>query len=131
MGDQRIATGRLDQRISRLDAARTLCLFNHSQSDSVLDASSSIEILQLRIYIGFNPEALWEPVESDEGRVPDMLSDGIDSRRRHDGSGYGGHGNDRLENQKGQQCRERQQRQISTSTRPDVKALSQRVSRRQ
>lgn len=109
MGDQRIATGRFDQCISWLDAANTLCFFNHSQSDSILDTSSGVEIFQLRIYFGLNSEALGKPVESDEWRVADMLSDDIESRRRRYGrGGYGGHGKDRHKNRKSLQSQQRQ-----------------------
>lgn len=92
MEDERVAAGRFDQRISGLDASGALCLLDHSQGDPVLDASAGIEVLQFRIHLRLDPEAFGQPVQADEGRISDVLRDGIESQRRHGGSGYGGHG---------------------------------------
>lgn len=91
MKDQRVSAGRLDQRVSRLYAAGALRLFDHAQSDPVLDASPGIEVFQFRIYGGLDPETLWESVQPDKRGVADVLGDGIESQRGHGGGCYGGH----------------------------------------
>lgn len=91
MEDQRIPTGRLDQGISRLYAAGSLGLFDHSQSNAVLDTSSGIEILQFRIYSSLDSKAFRKPVQSDKRGIADVLCNGIEGQWRHCRAGYGGH----------------------------------------
>ena len=54
IGDQRIATSRFNKSVSRLYTPGLLCRLDHPQRDSVLDASSSIEIFQLGIDLSFD-----------------------------------------------------------------------------
>ena len=67
MYDLRVTASGLDEGIARFDSPTLLCLLDHAQSYSVLDAASSIEELGLDVDIGFDSKRLGQLVQSDEG----------------------------------------------------------------
>lgn len=87
----RVTTGRLDQRVARLDAPGFLRLFDHAQGNAILDASSRIEVFQLRINGRFDSQTLRKAVETHQRGVSDVLRDGIQGHRRDARGGDGGH----------------------------------------
>jgi len=79
----RVSTGRLDQSVTRLDTATLLSLFNHAQSDSILDATASAEKFGLNVDIALDTQRLGNLVKSDKRGVADKFS------RRMDGGSAG------------------------------------------
>ena len=85
-GISRVSARGLDQRISRLDPACPLGFLNHPERYSVFDTPARIEILQLRIDGGLDPDALRDLAEFDHGCIPNLLR----NRVHYSGGNRGG-----------------------------------------
>ena len=81
----RVATGRLNESITRLDAARSLSLFNHAQGNAILDTATGIEVLQFGVDGSIDSQGAGQTVQSNKGGVAYLLGDCIQSDRRDAG----------------------------------------------
>lgn len=69
----RVAAGRFDKCISRLDATRFLSFFHHAQRDTIFHTASRIEKFDLGINFGLNAQALWDFIQPHQRRVANQF----------------------------------------------------------
>jgi hypothetical protein len=85
----RVATGRLDEGVARLDATLFLGLLDHAQGNAILDTAAGIEVLQFGVHGSIDSKAAGQTVEANKGCIANLLGDGIqghwwgESIRRH------------------------------------------------
>lgn len=76
--DARVATGRLDDRLPRLQQSLALGVFDHTERESILDRAHRVEGFELHVQIHVRGR---QPVQPRDGRVPDRLEDSLVTHR--------------------------------------------------